>query len=79
MSTVRGVWATSAAREMFTEGERAFAVEDYEEHGPQIFAGGVGFAYYDFAGGRTLVLADNTGKVSLMTLEEIREERRRRG
>ena len=73
---MKGVWATSAAREEFTATERAYAVEDYEEHGPQLFARGAGFAYYHFSEGRTLVLAEKGGRVSLMTLEEVQEEQR---
>ena len=76
MTKIRGVWATSAARAMFTESERQGCVDDYEARGPQLYAGGAGFAHYDLPGGRTLVLAERDGKVSVMTLEEIREEQR---
>ena len=78
MPPVKAVWATSAAREEFTSTERADCVEDYEQNGPQLFVGGGGFAYYYFANGRTMVLAEKDGKVSLFTLEEIQEEPRRR-
>ena len=74
---MKGVWATPAAREKFTPTERGYAVEDYEEHGPQLFAGGAGFAYYHCSEGRTLVLAERDGRASLMTLEEVKEEQRR--
>ena len=67
---VRGVWATSAAWEEFNPFERANCVENHEHYGPQLFAGGVGFAVFRFPRGRTLVLAERNGVVSLMTEEE---------
>ena len=73
---MRGVWATPAAREEFSEEERAFCVADYEERGPQYFAVDSGFAKYGFAGGRVLVLAERRGLCTLMTEEEVEEERR---
>jgi hypothetical protein len=80
---VEGIWATPRAKEMFTPIEMAiemaYAVDDYEEHGPQHFAAGAGFAVYEFDGGRSLVLADKKGKVSLMTAEEVEEEQRGMG
>ena len=73
---VRGVWATPTAREEFSSFERANCVENYEHYGPQLFVGGVGFAEYEFPGGRRLLLADRGGRVSLMTAEEVGAERR---
>ncbi len=77
--TVRGVWATSAAREAFSPSERSGAVSAYEEHGPQYFADGAGFAVYHFPGGRSLMAAEREGRVSLFTLEEIHDEQERLG
>ena len=74
---VKGVWATPAAREEFDSFERASCVENYEQCGPQLFVGGVGFAEYELSGGRRLILADRDGRVSLMTFEEVEAERRR--
>ena len=75
-SVVKGVWATPAAQEEFNFFERAVAVEDYEQCGPQYFAGGAGFAIYELSGGRSLVLAERNGLVSLMTQAEVEAERR---
>ncbi len=72
-----GVWATSAAREEFTASERDGVVDDYEQDGPQLFADGVGFAVYEFSGGRRLVVAEKSGRVSLITSEEVRAEQQR--
>ena len=74
-----GVWATPAAREEFTDSERQECVDDYAERGPQFVAGGgQGFAFYKFTDGRALLLADNHGKVSVITQEEYHEARRAR-
>lgn len=76
---IEGVWATPAAREEFTDSERQECLDDYAERGPQfVAAGGEGFAFYKFTDGRELLLADNHGKVSVMTQEEFREAQRRR-
>ena len=77
-SVVKGVWATPAAREEFNPFERATAVEAYEQYGPQLFVGGVGFAVYGLPGSRRLLLTDRNGCVTLMTVEEVEAERRRR-
>jgi hypothetical protein len=76
--TIEGVWATPAAREEFTASERQERLADYSERGPQWVAaeGGVGFRYYIFPDDRCLVLVDNHGKVSVMTLEEIEAARK---
>jgi hypothetical protein len=76
-ATIEGVWATPAARGEFSASERQECLADYGERGPQWVAakGGVGFRYYIFPDGRCLVLVDNRGKVSVMTLEEMEEAR----
>ena len=75
---VEAVWATLAAREEFNASERQGCIDDYSERGPQFFTRGVGFASYKFTDGRALLLADNGGKVSVMTHEEYEEARARR-
>ena len=72
---IRGVWATSAAREEFSPSEREGVVHDYDQRGPQLFADGAGFAVYHFSGGRRLMVAEQEGRVSLMTCEEVQQER----
>jgi hypothetical protein len=72
-----GVWATSAAREEFTEADWLGCIDDYSERGPQfVAAGGEGFAFYKFTDGRELLLVERRGKVSVMTQEEFREAQR---
>ncbi len=73
---IEAVWATPPSREEFSASERQGCIDDYAEHGPQCFAGGAGFAFYRFTDGRTLVLADNSGKVSVMTEQELEEARK---
>jgi hypothetical protein len=70
---IEGVWATLAASEAFSDSERQGCIDDYSELGPQYFTRGVGFAFYKFTDGRSLLLADKGGKVSVMTQEELAE------
>ena len=75
---MRGVWPTPAAREEFRPSELQAAMDDYSERGPQYFAGEprAGFAVYNFSGSRVLVLCERRGLVSLMTLDEVEEQRK---
>lgn len=76
-SPIEGVWATPAAREMFSQAELDDAVEDYNENGPQFVTDNprAGFAFYEYPENRVLLVAVSAGKATLMTADEYEEAR----